>query len=87
MNALNVICIPNGELLKYYGEDVLQAGKGGWTKATDVRYNYACQPYFLLLKHRDKKDIPRIEILFIDKALTIHDLTGKSLPLVPYKTS
>lgn len=85
--ALNVICIPNGKLSKYYGEDVLQAGKGGWTKATDVRYNYARQPYFLLLKHRDKKDIPRIEILFIDKALTIHDLTGKSLPLVPYKTS
>ncbi len=54
INALNAICVPNGRLLKYYGEDILQAGKGGWKKAKDIRYNYAKQPYFLLLKQRDK---------------------------------
>lgn len=85
INALNVICVPNGRLVKYYGEEILQAGKGGWTKATDVRYNYTRQPYFLLLKQRDKKDIFRIEVLLLDKSLTIRDLTGKTLPIQPCK--
>jgi hypothetical protein len=85
INALNVICIPNGRLLKYYGENILQAGKGGRLKATDIRYNYARQPYFLLLKERDKRDIFRIEILILEKSLSIHNLTGKDLPIIPYK--
>jgi hypothetical protein len=86
INALNVICIPNGQLLKYYGEEILQAGKGGWTKATDIRYNYARQPYFLLLKQRDNKDVFRIEIIVLDKTLSIRELTGKDLPLIPHRT-
>lgn len=85
INALNVICIPNGRLLKYYGENIVQAGKGGWIKATDIRYKYSQQPYFLLLKERDKRDTFRIEILILDKSLSIRDLTGKDLPIVPYK--
>ena len=85
INALNVICIPNGQLLKYYGTDILQAGKGGWTKATDIRYNYAKQPYFLLLKNQYKRDFFRIEILALDKGFSIRELTGKELPIIPYK--
>ncbi|MBA7526640.1 hypothetical protein ES705_18807 [subsurface metagenome] len=85
INALNVICIPNGQLFKHYGPNILQAGKGGWAKAKDIRYNYARQPYFLLLKQRDSKDIFRIEILILDKNLPIKELTGKNLQLVPFK--
>lgn len=85
INALNVICIPNGRLLKYYGENILQSGKGGRLKASDIRYKYSQQPYFLLLKERDKRDTFRIEILILDKSLSIRDLTGKDLPIVPYK--
>ncbi|MEW6409043.1 MAG: hypothetical protein AB1488_02885 [Nitrospirota bacterium] len=85
INALNVICIPNGQLSKYYGEIILNAGKRGWTKANDIRYSYAKQPLFLLLTERDKRDIFRIEILLLDKNLTIKDLTGKDLSLKPYK--
>lgn len=85
INALNVICIPNGQLFKYYGDSILNAGKAGWLKATDIRYNYAKQPYFLLLKKKDKKDIFRIEVLILDRQFSIKDLTGKNLPLTPYR--
>lgn len=86
INALNVICIPNGQLLKYYGEGILNAGKSGWAQAADIRYSYHKQPYFLLLKQRYKEDVFRIEILLLDKNLSIKDLTGKDLPLKPHKT-
>jgi hypothetical protein len=85
INALNVICIPNGQLRKYYGNEILQAGKGGWAKATDIRYKYIQEPHFLLLSKRDKKDIFRIEILILDRKLGIKGLTGKNLPITPYK--
>ncbi|MDI6735303.1 MAG: hypothetical protein QME42_03760 [bacterium] len=85
INALNVICIPNGRLLKHYGDEILQAGKGGWSKATDIRYNYAKQPYFVLLKKRYKKEIFRIEVLALDKNFSIKDLVGKELLITPYR--
>jgi len=85
INALNVICIPNGQLFKHYGDGILNAGKGGWVKANDIRYSYAKQPLFLLLTERYKKDIFRIEVLLLDRNLSIKDLTGKDLPLKPYK--
>jgi hypothetical protein len=85
INALNVICIPNGQLLKYYGNKILQAGKGGWLKATDIRYNYAKEPYFILLKKRDNREIFRIEVLALDKNFSIKELTGKELSITPYK--
>ncbi len=85
INALNVVCIPNGKLLRYYGESILNAGKAGWNKATDIRYSYAKQPYFLLLKQRYSEEIFRIEILLLDKKLSIKELTGRNLPLIPYK--
>lgn len=85
INALNVICVPNGQLFKHYGEGILNAGKQGWAKANDIRYSYAKQPLFLLLTERYKKDIFRIEVLLLDKNLTIKDLTGKDLSLIPYK--
>ncbi len=85
INALSVICIPNGQLLKHYGEEILQSGKDGWLKATDIRYNYAKNPYFILLKKRYKREIFRIEILTLDKNFSIKELTGKDLPITPYK--
>ncbi len=86
INALSVICIPNGQLLKHYGEKILQSGKGGWSKATDVRYNYAKEPHFILLKERYKREIFRIEILALDKDFSIKELTGKDLSIAPYRT-
>lgn len=85
INALNVICIPNGQLLRYYGPDILQAGKGGWKKATDIRYKYVKEPRFLLLTKKYDRDIFRIEILILDKKLGTTGLTGKKLPVTPYK--
>ncbi len=85
INALSVVCIPNGQLLKHYGDKILQAGKGGWFKATDIRYNYAKQPYFVLLKKRYKREIFRIEILALDKNFSIKDLMGKELLIIPYR--
>lgn len=85
INALNVLCVPNGQLYKHYGPKILQAGKGGWKKATDIRYKYAVEPRFLLLSRKYKKDIFRIEILLLERNFTIKKLTGKSLPITPYK--
>lgn len=85
ISALSVICIPNGQLLKHYGEKILQAGKGGWLKATDIRYNYAKEPYFILLKKRYNREIFRIEVLALDKNFGIRELTGKKLPITPYR--
>lgn len=85
VNALNVICIPNGQLLEHYGSKILQAGKGGWGKATDIRYKYVEEPRFLLLSKKEGKDIFRIEILILDKKLGIMGLTGKNLSIKPYR--
>ena len=83
--ALNVICIPNGRLFPHYGESILRAGKGGWAKATDIRYHYAEEPHFKLLTKRYNKEIFRIETLLLDSKFRIKQMTGKDLPLVPYK--
>lgn len=85
INALNVICVPNGRLFSHYGDSILNAGKGGWKKAKDIRYCYAKQPLFLLLTQRDRRDIFRIEILLLSKNMTIKNLTGKKLSLRPYR--
>lgn len=85
INALSVICIPNGQLLKYYGSKILQAGKGGWKKAADIRYKYIAEPRFLLLSKKYDRDIFRIEILLLDKNFSVRKLTGKNLPITPYK--
>jgi len=85
ITAVNVICIPNGQLLKYYGPKILQAGKGGWIKATNIRYKYIAEPRFLLFSKKEGKDIFRIEILLLDKNFSIKQLTGKNLPVNPYK--
>lgn len=86
ITALSVICVPNGQLLGHYGESILNAGKLGWKKANDIRYVYAKQPYFLLLRERYKEDYFRIEVLVLDKSFSIKELTGKNLQLIPYKT-
>ena len=84
INALNVICIPNGQLLSHYGNDILQAGKGGWSKAKDVRYNYAREPKFILLSSKEKA-IYRIEVILMSKNFSIKEITGKNLPIKPFK--
>ncbi|MEM2912394.1 MAG: hypothetical protein QW146_07815 [Candidatus Bathyarchaeia archaeon] len=85
INALSVICIPNGQLSKHYGSNILKAGKAGWKKATDIRYKYVTEPHFILLSKKYKKEIFRIEILLLDKNFSVKKLTGKNLPLIPYK--
>jgi len=84
INALNVICIPNGQLLKHYGSKILKAGKAGWKRATDIRYKYVEKPNFLLLSQKYNKAIFRIEVLVLDKNLSIEDLTGKNLSIKPF---
>lgn len=83
IKALNVICIPNGQLAKHY-PNVLQAGKGGWSRATNIRYRYAAEPRFVLLSRRFNTDIYRIEILLLEKNFTIKKLVGKNLPIRPH---
>lgn len=86
INSISLISIPNGSLIKYYGEDILAAGKGGWGKATDVRYKYAKEPYFKLLnKKYNSTDNFRIEILALSKNFSVKDLTGTNLRLHPFK--
>ena len=82
--SLSVICIPNGQLLKLYGEKILRAGKTGWGKATDIRYKYAEEPHFVALTKKRKREIFRIEVLALHKDFSIKQLTGKELPLSPY---
>jgi hypothetical protein len=82
--ALNVICIPNGQLSPFYGPKILQAGKGGWGKAWDIRYKYVAEPRFLLLSQKYGKDIFRIEILLLAQGFSVKQLTGKNLPIKPY---
>ncbi len=84
VNAISVICIPNGKLFDHYGEKILQAGKGGYKKGSDIRYNYSRNPYFILLKKRDKKEIFRIEILALEKNFNIQKLTGKKFNIAPH---
>lgn len=83
--ALNVICIPNGQLFRHYGKNILKAGKGGWAVARDIRYHYAEEPHFKLLTKRYNKEIFRIETLILDSKFSIKEMTGKDLPLIPYK--
>jgi hypothetical protein len=85
INALSVLCVPNGQLSKHYGSKILQAGKAGWKKATDIRYKYVMEPQFILLSKKYNKEIFRIEILLLDKNFSVERLTGKNLPLIPYK--
>lgn len=82
--ALNVISIPNGQLLEYYGENILHAGKRGWTKATDIRYKYTTEPRFVLLSEKYNENIFRIEILLLNRHFSVKDITGKSLPIKPH---
>lgn len=84
ITAISVISIPNGQLYSNYGDSILQAGKGGWLKANDVRYNYRKEPTFKLLSS-DELKVYRIEVLALSRLFTIKDLTGLDLPITPYK--
>lgn len=85
INAISVISIPNGLLHRYYGDDILQAGKGGWKKSNDIRYNFAKEPRFKLLSEQYKKDVFRLEILCVDKNFRVEELVGKNLNIKPHK--
>lgn len=85
INSFSVICIPNGNLKKYYGEEILQAGKAGWPKGKDIRYNFSKEPRFVLLTEEYKKNIYRIEVLFIDSEFALEDIVGKRINIKPFK--
>lgn len=81
IKALKLICIPNGQLFKHYGEKILGGGK---TKGRSFRYLYYREPYFKLLKQRYNEDIFRIELLYLDKSLEVGDITNVSFIPVHY---
>lgn len=85
INALSVISVPNGLLHKYYGDNILQAGKHGWKKLTDIRYNFVNEPYFKLLTKNENREIFRVEVLFLNKNFSIKDLFGRELNIKPHK--
>lgn len=85
INSISIISVPNGKLNKIYGEEILQAGKGGWDKSNDVRYNFAKEPRFKLLSNKQKEDIYRVEVIFINKNFSINELFGKEMNIKPHQ--
>lgn len=82
--SISVICIPNAQLLKHYG-NIFLAGKTKRTKGDTIRYDYKTSPYFILLKHRDKREIFRIEVVALEKNFSIRDLTGRNFNIAPWQ--
>jgi len=78
INAIKLVCIPNGQLFKHYERKIFKSGKGGYTKAKDFRYNYSSVPYFKLLCERYNKDIFRIELVYLCKGKKVKDITNLS---------
>lgn len=80
--ALSLICIPNGQLYKHYQKSIIRAGKSGFTGARDIRYKYAAEPHFKLLKQQNNQTYFRIEIVCLDKKFKPQDITTiKNLPV------
>lgn len=78
INALKLVCIPNGQLYPHYGKNIFKSGKGGYTKAKDFRFNYSAEPYFKLLSERYKEKIFRIELIYLLKGVKKEDITNLS---------
>ena len=70
--SIILVCMPNGELYKEYGDKILHAGK---TKNT-VRYAFKGEPRFILLSKQRGSDIFRVEFVIKNKKYSQEDLIG-----------
>lgn len=73
IKAVFLIAVPNGELYKYYGDNIIGAGK---IKGRSFRFVYKNSHQFKLLIPKTE----RIKILFLDE-----DLKGKEEKLLGFK--
>jgi len=67
-----LVCMPNGELYRFYRDKILHAGK---TK-NSVRYAFKEEPRFVLLSQNRGSQIFRIEFLIKSKKYSQEDLIG-----------
>lgn len=58
---INMLCMPNGELEKHYGSNVLQAGKN----PDKTRFRFTEVPEFELLNNNEK----RVKVVYFDKEM------------------
>jgi len=75
IKSIKLVCIPNGQLFSYYGEDIIGGGK---TKGTSFRYMYSREPHFKLLSEKYKEDIFRVELIYLSRELKVKDITSLS---------
>lgn len=68
MLAMEVISIPNGKLHPIYGDDIIQAGKGGYANGNDIRYSFRNSPIFESLDLQGGKRF-RVRLIAIDGGL------------------
>lgn len=73
--GIYLISIPNGVLYENYGEEIMNAGKAG-KGGKNIRYNFAINPIFMLLKERYKEEQFRIRIMYNSDHSSIEELTG-----------
>lgn len=76
--AIILACIPNGFLNSIYGDKIIKAGKGGYKKARDFRFNYNQNGECLKFKLIKNKP-PRVEIICALENLDIHKTFGCKL--------
>lgn len=81
--AIVLACIPNGMLYNIYGDKIIKAGKGGYKKAKDFRFNYNFKGKILkfsLIKNKP----PRVEIICALKSLNIKKTFGCDLKVYTF---
>jgi hypothetical protein len=78
IKALNLVCIPNGQLYPHYGKSIFRSGKAGYAKAKDFRYNYSAEPYFKLLSEKYSEKIFRVELVYLAKDVKKETITNLS---------
>ena len=83
INALVLLCIPNGQLYPHYGKNIVRSGKAGHAKGRDIRYNYSAEPYFKLLSERYEEKLFRIELIYLKEGLAVESVTRISDLEVP----
>lgn len=75
--AMEVISIPNGKLFPVYGDDIIQAGKGGYENGNDIRYNFKNSPLFKLLDREAEKRY-RVRLIAIDDEIDPRTVVSKN---------
>lgn len=66
--AMEVISIPNGMLFPIYGDDIIQAGKGGYANGNDIRYSFRNAPFFHFAAEEDVKRF-RVRLIAMDEEI------------------